>query len=258
MTTSTHDDAESCCTVPATSRDDRAPTRAVDGATSCCSGPDAESNAIRKNDGSAPLEEISGEETPVDVAAIRSAGFNLLLDTGTPVTVDDLIAATDVPADRVAEILESVGARGRVEFDNTGRLIGIAGLSLTPSRHQLTIDGNTRWTWCALDAVGILGALKASATVRSTDPHTGEAIEVAFNDGKPETDTHLFILGGYTDANVREDWCPRVNFFSSRKAAEQWVVAHQLEGDIVAVSEIAADAAEMWRPVVDLEAPQVC
>lgn len=226
--------------------------------TNCCTTSGANSDTVRSDDGSAALEQISDHETPADVAAIRSAGFNLLLDTGVPVTVDALIAATDVAADRVAEIFESVRARGRVEFDIEGRLVGIAGLSLTPSRHQLTVDGNTRWAWCALDAIGILGALEATGTVRSSDPHTGEAIEIAFNNGIPDADTHLFILGGFDDANVREDWCPRVNFFASLEAAKQWVAAHHLEGDVVAVSEIAPDAAEMWRPVVDLEAPQVC
>ncbi len=258
MTTPTAHNSGNCCTVPATKHDDQAPGDAVDSAASWDSSPGVESDVNRTDDDTAALDEVRSYETPADVAAIRSAGFNLLLDTGVPVTVDDLIAVTDLPSDRVAEIFASVRARGRVEFDDAGRLIGIAGLSLTPSRHEIAIDEKTRWTWCALDAVGILGALQASGTVRSTDPHTGEAIEIAFIDGEPVTDTHLFILGGYTDGNVRENWCPRVNFFSSRRAADQWVAEHQLEGDIVAVSEIAPDAARMWQPVVDLEAPQIC
>jgi alkylmercury lyase len=258
MTTTTAHNSGNCCTVPSTKHDDQAPGDAVDSAASCCSAPGVESDVNPTDDDTAALDEIRGDETPVDVAAIRSAGFNLLLDTGLPVTVDDLIAATELPSERVAEIFASVRARGRVEFDDAGRLIGIAGLSLTPSRHEITIAEKTRWTWCALDAVGILGALEASGTVRSTDPQTGEAIEIAFIDGKPVTDTHLFILGGYTDGNVREDWCPRVNFFGSREAADEWVTAHQLDGDIIAVSEIATDAAKMWRPVVDSDAPQVC
>ena len=223
----------------------------------CCTPVDHDSTA-RQDTASEALAEIPTEETPADVAAIRSAGFTLLLETGRPVTVADLIAATDVPPDRVAEIFASVRARGRVEFDYEGRLIGLAGLTLTPGRHELTIDGTTRWTWCALDAIGILGALEASGTVTSTDPQMGETIEIEFTDGHPDTDAHLFILGGFGEGNVREEWCPLVNFFSSRRAAEEWVAAEGLEGDVVAVADITPDAAAMWRPVVDLEAPQVC
>lgn len=204
------------------------------------------------------LEEIRTEEIPADVAAIRSAGFNLLLETGQPVTVDDLIETTDVSPERTTEIFESIRARGRVEFDDVGRLIGIAGLSLAPSRHQLTIGEDTRWTWCALDAVGILGALGKTGRVTSSDPGTGEAITIEFVDGRPAADVQLFILGGFADANVREDWCPRVNFFSDRASAERWVAEQGLEGDIVSVEHVAENAAAMWALVVDDAAPQVC
>lgn len=233
MTTNTDHDSLNCCIIP--------------------------ESAASADEGTAAFDELRSEEIPADVAAIRSAGFKLLLDTGNPVTIDDLIETTDISAERVAEIFDEVRARGRVEFDDEDRLIGLAGLTLTPSRHQLTIDGSVRWTWCALDAVGILGALRATGTVKSTDPQTGDEIEIGFVEGKADTDAHLFILGGYTEeGNVRQDWCPRVNFFTSRQAAEEWVADNGLEGDIVAVSDISDDAAAMWQPVVDLAAPQVC
>jgi len=224
----------------------------------CCTVPEAAAKGASTSDATTTLEEIRSEQTPADVAAIRSAGFKLLLDTGRPVTVDDLIAATDIPAERVAEIFDSVRARGRIEFNDDGQLVGLAGLTLTPGRHEITIDGSTRWTWCALDAVGILGALQATGTVKSTDPQTGDAIEIGFVEGKANTDAHLFILGGFTESNVREDWCPRVNFFTSRQAAEEWVADNDLDGDVVAVAEITDNAAAMWQPVIDAEAPQVC
>ncbi len=248
MTTNNRDGLSCCTPTHATTDPDTAAASAPD---HCC-GPAASS------DSATVLDELRGEETPADVAAIRSAAFTLLLDTGEPVSVADLTAATAIAPDRVAEIYESAQARGRVEFDDDGDLIGIAGLSLTPSRHQLTTGDITRWTWCALDAVGILGALGATGTVRSSDPHTGDAIEIEFVDGVPGTDTHIFILGGYADGNVREDWCPRVNFFATLDAARAWVTANNVKGDIVSVADITADAAEMWRPVVDIHAPQVC
>lgn len=204
------------------------------------------------------LDEIRDETIPPDVAAVRHTGFTLLLESGQPVTVENLVAATDIEAARVQEIFESVRARGRVEFDDHGRLIGIAGLSLTPSRHELTINDKTRWTWCALDAVGILGALRATGTVKSSDPQTGETIEIPFENGIPDADAHLFILGGFSEGNAREDWCPQVNFFASRHDAEVWAKANNIGGDIVSVTDIAAEAAEMWKPVVDIESEQIC
>lgn len=140
--------------------------------------------------------------------------------------------------------------QGRVELDDRGRLLGIAGLTITPHSHRLDIDGTTRWTWCALDAIGILGALQATGTIHSTDPHTGGAIEIEVEGGTPAGDTSLFILGGLGSANIREDWCPRVNFFANREDAESWVAANDLGGDIVSVAAIAPRATAMWQPVV--------
>jgi len=225
----------------------------------CCDASDGQDSISNKGVLSSALHEVLSEEIPAEVAAIRSAGFKLLLETGQPVVVDDLIAATDVSPARAIEIFESVRARGRIEFDAKDRLIGLAGLSLTPSRHEVTINGSKRWTWCALDAIGILGALKATGTVRSDDAQTGDTIRIGFVDGHPDADAHLFILSGFdTNANVREDWCSQVNFFRTRRAAEEWVGANGHEGDILTVAEVAEEAATMWHPVVDVDAPQVC
>lgn len=203
------------------------------------------------------LAELQNEEVAPEVAALRSAGFGLLLERGQPVEQKEWAGAAGVDQDTLAEVLESARARGRVELDPEGRLLGIAGLTIVPTRHRLDIDG-TRWTWCALDAVGILGALEADGTVYSNDPGTGEEIKIAFRNGVPDGDATLFILGGYDDMNVVEEWCPLVNFFASKRAAEEWVATQQVEGDIVAVARVAEEVAEMWKPVVDSNAPQVC
>jgi hypothetical protein len=57
---------------------------------------------------------------------------------------------------------------------------------------------------------------------------------------------------------VKEAWCPLVNFSTSRNAAVEWATVNKLDGDIVSVTRIAEQAAEMWKPVVDRGAPQVC
>ncbi|MFQ5967926.1 MAG: organomercurial lyase [Acidimicrobiia bacterium] len=192
------------------------------------------------------------------MAALRSAGFRLLLEQGHPVDQGTWATSAGVDRSTLAEVMNRAGARGRVELDPEGRLTGIAGLSIEPTRHRIHIEGATRWAWCALDAVGILGALGGDGTVHSTDPGTGDQIEITFRNGKPEGDATLFILDGHADVNLKETWCPMVNFFTSRHAAEEWVKDHQLDGEIVSVAGVAEDAAAMWRPVVDQNAPQVC
>ena len=219
---------------------------------SCCSVPATDGDSTTAPNA---VARISTEAFPPDAAADRTAGFWHLFTTGTPISPADLAGASGVAEDRLDAALASVRDRGRIEFDERGNLIGIGGLSLTPGRHRFVIDNASHWTWCALDIVGILGALKATGSAHSTDPHSGEAIDIEYVDGYPETDVHLFVLGGFLDANVRKDWCPYVNFFVSHQSAEQWAADHRLDGDVVAVSSILEDAAVMWRPVVAVPTP---
>ena len=198
---------------------------------------------------STALHQIQSTTTTTDLARVRSAGFRLLLDTGEPVELADLADAAHLDLATVERLVEQ--ATGRVQLDDAGCLLGVAGLTVSPTQHEITIGDQKRWTWCALDAVGILGALNATGTIRSTDPQTGRRVQIEVVDGQPEDDATLFILGGYDGGNVTEDWCPLVNFFNTQRDAHDWVAANDVTGDVVSVSEIAADATAMWRPVTN-------
>ncbi len=237
-----------CCTVPqATHRDDE-----YSDPSSCCSVP------ANENEASEALNEVRSHQTPPEVAALQSAGFRLLLEHGEPVTTQRLAREAGLSETEVNDIL-ATHLQGHVELDDEGRLLGVAGLTVSPTPHQLTVGSKTRWTWCAIDAVGILAALEATGTIQSTDPGTGQEINIIFTDGQPDNDAVLFILGGYDGgSNVREDWCPLVNFFSTTHDAQTWVTENKLEGDIVSVSDITSDAAAMWEPVIGHTSSQVC
>jgi alkylmercury lyase len=193
---------------------------------------------------------IADEEIGEGLAAIRAAGFRLLLDTGMPVDQAAWAAAAGLDSDAFAEALCAGIGRGRVELDDAGGLVGIAGLTVNPTRHRLEIGQVTRWTWCALDAVGILGALSANGAVLSVDPGTGEDIEIVFRDGVPQGNASMFIAGGYDGGNVVESWCPLVNFFATSDDARSWAASQGFDGDVVSVTGVVGEAAEMWKPVV--------
>lgn len=228
------------------------------GASCCTPATGADLDSLEEAETSQILSEMQEQEIAPEVAALRSAGFELLLEHGQPVDQATWASRAGVDEATLADVLTRVQNRGRVELDDEGRLLGLAGLTIRPTRHRLDIAGEERWTWCALDALGIFGALAANGTVYSTDPSTGEDIEISFTGGVPGGDASLFILGGHGDVNVKDTWCPKVNFFNSRHDAESWVEAHELEGEIVSAARIAEQAADMWRPVVDISNPQVC
>lgn len=219
--------------------------------SNCCSKSGA-ADVGRNMDAIEELKE--NVETSPEVTAVRSAGFHLLLDSGEPVEKDDWAASAGLSRVELDDLLASDEVKGRVQFNDEGLLVGVAGLTVEPSAHKINIDGATRYTWCALDAVGILGALGIDGSVHSTDPETGDPIDISFTDGIPDGDATLFILGGYGGGNVISEWCPLVNFFASEDDATSWVEGKGLNGDIVSVAAIAHESAAMWLPVVDATA----
>lgn len=206
--------------------------------TDCCTTPSTHSDAIEK---------IKAHEVSPEVGALRSVGFRLLLEEGRPVEMHTWAKAGSVNLDTLDRVLAEHS--GRVELDEQGRLVGIAGLTIRPTNHELNVKGSQLWTWCALDAVGILGALEASGTVRSVDPRTNDQVTLTFSEGQAQNDATIFVLSGYDGADIRGEWCPLVNFFNDRSDAETWVNENRLVGDLLTVQEVASRAAEMWRVV---------
>jgi hypothetical protein len=196
------------------------------------------------------LNGLSDDDVSAHHAAMRAAGFRLLVRGGVPVRRDAWAHEAGLDDASLAKALRAAIERGRVEMDDDGRLVGIAGLTVAPTRHRIDFDDVTRWTWCALDAVGILAALGADGVVSSTDPLTGDAIEIVFDAGLPQSDSFLFIASGYNASKVMESWCPLVNFFSSADAARSWASESGVDGDIVPIALVSGEAAELWAPVV--------
>lgn len=181
---------------------------------------------------------------------IRRVGFTLLYETCQPIPIAELADKAGYTPSQVEEILGGPELAGRSKRDRTGNLAGIAGLSVEPTPHAIQLDGKTLWTWCALDAVGILAALEATATIHSKTPADASLLDIRFVGGVSQTDTVLFILDGFDPRSSLETWCPSVNFFTNAQTAAQWVKENWMSGDIVPVKQITSDAAQIWKPVV--------
>jgi hypothetical protein len=122
-------------------------------------------------------KELPLAERPLDDQVLLARAFWLLLDHGRPVEVGVLTGALQREPPAVAAAVDRLERAGLTRRDPAGRLLGSHGLSVVPTNHELVIDGRRRWTWCAYDAVGILGALEADGRVRSRNPHSGTLFE---------------------------------------------------------------------------------
>jgi hypothetical protein len=63
-----------------------------------------------------------------------------------------------LPPGADVSIVALQAAKGRLEVDDGGALVGIHGLTLRSTRHRFVHDGRSHHTWCAFDSIGIPAA----------------------------------------------------------------------------------------------------
>jgi hypothetical protein len=186
-----------------------------------------ETNAAQRT----PLEPADGKR------AVRAAAFRLLLETGVPVDAQRLCQLTGLEHEQLNAVLDDLLRHGDMRLDAQKRIVGVAGLSVTPDRHMIHIAGRTFWTWCAYDIVGIFGSLEASGTATSVSPATGQRLELEFHNGSPQSSDVVVFRPDPTDP-------PRVCGLSGRPARLEQIqrsarVSGRASARPVVVSELA-------------------
>src|SRR5437870_697797 len=123
----------------------------------------------------------------VDAAGLlREAAFAVLACDRRPPQPDELARWTGLEPASVRDLTATLAAAGWLDLDESGRITGAAGLSLTTGPHGLTLGRTSFRTWCAYDALGIAAALEASGLVETACGHCGKPIKVEFNQGVPD------------------------------------------------------------------------
>ncbi len=190
------------------------------------------------------------EPPPHMVAATQAAAFKKIWATGRPATTSALAALRSRSRADIETDLAWLAERGRARLDADGNVIGIAGLSVIPTRHHLINGDRIRHTWCAIDALGILAATGGDGRIVSIPPGSRDTVTVDFHDGQPApTEAVVFVLNDDTCASVVDHWCPQVNLFPTAEAARAWQQSNGASGEIVAVETAASTASPRWQPL---------
>ncbi len=150
------------------------------------------------------------------------------LAKGKPVSPDQLALIWEMPLEQVHSVLAGAVAAGQAEIDAQGHLVGGV-LSLNPTVHRISVDGNQLYAWCAYDAIYAPGVVGKTARIESQDPVTGESIRMTITpegveDVRPEG-TVVSVVGGKTDmrGGPNSPRCSQMLFFGSRESANQWL-----------------------------------
>lgn len=180
---------------------------------------------------------------------MQAAGFAALRN-GEVLTVSELGFRAHLEAGRAEAASERLLGRGALLVTDDGRIDGIAGLTIRPTRHELTIDGTATHTWCAFDSVGIPAALGVDAVARTTCGHCGSPIEVTFTAGATR-DTGLWGWMPALDPDERAliaNFCSKADLFCSRDHLDVWYEsAGRPAGDPCTMEELLEMGRATWE-----------
>lgn len=160
-----------------------------------------------------------------------------LLVEGDPVPVDRLAAAAGRTPDEARRDLAAVPD---TEYDEDGRIVG-QGLTLRPTPHRFTVDGEELYTWCALDTLIFPAVLDRAARVESTSPTSGRTVRVSIDPRAGVTAVEpatavVSLVVPESGRSIRPGFCDQVHYFASAEDAAAWSADHP-EAELLPVAE---------------------
>jgi len=164
-------------------------------------------------------EGLGGDHDAFGRAVVR------LLACEHPVTPERLASALQMTAEQVAGVLAGLAD---LEVDQSGNVVGW-GLTLIPTPHRFRVQGQTFYTWCALDALTYPALLQIVASVESSCPVSGTPVALSITPTgvygltPPGSVVSLVIPGqGSACDGDRKSFCNQSLFFRSKRDALLW------------------------------------
>jgi alkylmercury lyase len=177
-------------------------------------------------------ERLCGKNEHICVALIRQ------LAAGQPVSAARLATNIAVEKPRVDAVLLQMSD---IDYDDAGNIVGF-GLSLVPTVHQFTINGQTLYTWCALDTFLYTALLGQPSEVVSHCPVTARPITLAMTPESiavlsPVSSVVSLVIPDRSIADCRRSaFCNHGHFFATAEAGATWL-HHHPSGIILSIND---------------------
>lgn len=147
-----------------------------------------------------------------------------------PVSVSHLARAVERGQ---ADLAATLDRWPNVHYDQLGRVVAFAGLSVAPSEHRFEVAGRQLYTWCAWDTLFLPSLLGREARVESSCPVTGTEVRLTVGpDGvqvaEPSALQVSFPAPASTDtSHIIASFCCHVHFLAGQDAAAKWLAENQ-------------------------------
>ena len=182
--------------------------------------------------------------TGPDARAVYGVLLPAFAASARPPGPDALAAGTGLARDRVRAALGELAAADLVALGPDGDVVGAFPLSAIPTRHRVQVQGRpVLHAMCAVDALGIPAMLGAAGTITSTDPGTGQPIEVQVgaDGGLAVSPSEAVVLLARTgDGPLASACCSVIDFYSDRADAEDELRHPGTRGAVLTVPEAHA------------------
>ena len=147
--------------------------------------------------------------------------FQRFMKTSKPLTMKDF---AELLGRDEGEALKLARAKGEINAD--GELVGLLGLSIVPTNHELIMSGRKFYTWCAADSLIFPSLLNVKAEINSLDPLNGEKISLKIDheyltNVSPDG-AMISWVDDIDEDDIRCSMCNRVHFFTSAETANKW------------------------------------
>jgi hypothetical protein len=201
--------------------------------------------------GPAAFAELNAEAGPLRRAAFDAIRKHQRL------TPSELAKLAGLSPAVVGDLLGRLDQAGLVRQDDQQRVVGIAGLSLEPTAHQLHLEGTDLFTWCAIDAVGIPGALRVDAQIDTSCWHCSASIHLALAAGVCSTAaTQMVWLPQSECTNVLNQFCAHANMFCDNAHLQAWQEGSDVLGQALDLAGAAALGRDSWAEFARAHLPR--
>lgn len=151
-----------------------------------------------------------------------------------------------------AAVVDGLVAAGRAETDD-GRLVGVHGLTLTPSRHRIEHDARDHYTWCAFDAIGIPAALGLDAIAHTDCPSCERRLAVPIRAGDPDGAPGVVLWLPTAPCNhLRDEFCASADLYCSIEHLDANIDRNAVAGAVAPLTDAAALGRDTWADVTNL------
>lgn len=185
-------------------------------------------------------------------ARLRDLAFGALVYQPAPVETDRLATLCGTDPTSVQKSLDALATAGQIDRDESGRVVGSAGLTISDGPHALLLGDHRYRTWCAFDAIGIPAALGWDAEIETACAVCGRTISVKMTAGlAPDgAAAKLWLSAGGSD--MRVDFCTPTVLLCSEGHARDWADRHGNHGQALTLELAAAEGAAEWRSAADV------